>query len=414
MHPNPFFIKFASVANSPSVPQRILVLLLFLAAGLSAQQRTNEQVLARAELGRKTIEIGDQVWLEVNISAPPGTEVSGLAPGHIDGLDGLETIESGELNLVAEKPERLLQQRFLITCFDTGYVAVPPLPFVFRAASGALDTAYTNDLLLQVNAVPVGDDEEIMPIKPIIEEPLNLLDFWWLFLLLIIGGLAYLFYTIQQRRKADAPPPPPPPPAYVVALNALEQLEGKELWQQNQTKAYYSELTRILREYLEGRFSVPALEMTTRQITDKLGRRADFDKSRVKELSNLLQLSDLVKFAKARPAEDLHVEGLERVRSFVNETGIEQQTVTEADSQTVAEGPVAVVEGREGNRVAGESAVPLTSPAPASAPLESDSQIVKKSDSTDGEPRISNTSDASNVSPLPRRGTGGEGNTEEE
>ena len=305
------------------MPQRLLILLIFLAAGLSAQQSTNEQVLARAELGRKTIQIGDQIWLTVNISAPPGTEVSGLAPEYIDALDGLETIDAKDLSVMAEVPERLLQQRVLITSFDTGYIAVPPLPYIYKAADGRLDTAYTNDLLLTVNALPVTGDEEIMPIKPIIEEPLNLLDFWWLFLLLIVAGLGYLLYVIQKRRQADAPPPPPPPPAYIVALDALKELEGKELWQQSQTKEYYSELTHILREYLEGRFDVQALEMSTRQITDKLSKRNDFDKVQAKELGNLLEISDLVKFAKARPAVELHAEGMDRVRAFVKETGIE-------------------------------------------------------------------------------------------
>lgn len=321
---------------------RLLFLLIFSAAGLSGQQSTNEQVLARAELGRKTIELGDQIWLEVNISAPPGTELSGLPPGYIDGLDGLEAIEEKALNVVAETPERLLQQRFLITSFDTGYIAVPPLPFVFRAADGRTDTAYTNDLLLTVKALPVSDDGELQPIKPIIEEPLNLLDFWWLFVLLFLVAAGYAAYKYRQRMAKVAPPPPPPPPAHVIALRALDQLEGKQLWQNEQTKAYYSELTRILREYLEGRFNVQALEMTTRQITTKLSQRNDFDQGLAKELGNLLQLSDLVKFAQARPAVELHPEGLRRVRTFVETTGA-----------VVAE----------------EAVAPPTFPAPAAAPV---------------------------------------------
>ncbi len=358
------------------MPQIHLILLIFLSAGLTAQQSTNEQVLVRAELASKNIEIGDQIWMEVNISAPPGTEVAGLAPDHIDALDGLETIDAKKLNVVAETPELLLQQRFLITSFDTGYIAVPPLPFVYKAANGRLDTAYSNDLLLSVSALPVGDDEEIMPIKPIIEEPLNLLDFWWLFLLLIVAGLAYLLYVIQQRRKAAAPPPPPPPPAYVVALDALKELEGKKLWQQSQTKAYYSELTHILREYLEGRFDVQALEMTTRQITKQLSQRNDFDKVRAKELSNLLQISDLVKFAKARPAEELHAEGLERVRSFVKETGEETPPSSVEEDGSSAQIPAKEVAD-------GVNDKPSTPIAPAAAPKESASQLVKESSNTD-------------------------------
>jgi hypothetical protein len=345
------------------VAQRLIVFLLLLTASLTAQQSTNEQVLARAELGRKTIKLGDQIWLEVNISAPPGTEVSGLAPGYINELPGLEVIQEKAISVVAETPERLLQQRFLITSFDTGYIAVPSLPFVFRAAGGLMDTAFTNGLLLTVKALPVTDDGELQPIKPIIEEPLNLLDFWWLFLVLVLAAGGYFVYKYRQRMAQVAPPPPPPPPAYVVALGALDQLESKQLWQNEQTKAYYSELTRILREYLEGRFDVQALEMTTRQITTKLGQRTDFDQGLAKELGKLLQLSDLVKFAQARPAVELHPEGLLRVRTFVATTG----QVAEVESPALSTSPAALLNGVEVqfDRL---SASPAAAPVIASVP----------------------------------------------
>ncbi|MEM9930935.1 MAG: hypothetical protein AAF840_14030, partial [Bacteroidota bacterium] len=156
---------------------------------------------------------------------------------------------------------------------------------------------------------------------PIIEEPLNWLDFWPLYLLVALGSMGYTIWYNRKRRQRQAPPPPPPPPAHVVALRELDTLEGKKLWQQDLTKEYYSELTRILREYLEGRFDVQAMEMTTRQITSALERRMDFASEQSKELSQLLQLSDLVKFAQARPAVELHAEGLQRVRTFVEDTG---------------------------------------------------------------------------------------------
>jgi len=302
------------------MPQRLFVILLLFSSWLPAQQATNEQVLARAELANREITIGDQIWMEVNVSAPPGTEVSGLQNGYLNTLPGLESLRETNLNVVAQDPELLLQQRFLITSFDTGYIAVPPLPFVFKSADGRLDTAYTNDLLLRVKSFPVNDDDDLRPIKPIIEEPLNWLDFWPLYLLIALGAVAYGIWTYFKRQQRQAPPPPPPPPPHIIALGALEKLEAKELWQQERTKEYYSELTRILREYLEGRFDLQAMEMTTRQITSDLRQRADFDSGQEKELSNLLQLSDLVKFAQAKPAEELHPQSLARVKSFVRDT----------------------------------------------------------------------------------------------
>lgn len=305
------------------MPHRLLIILILLSTPLMAQQATNEQVLARVELATKEITIGDQIWMEVNVSAPPGTDVSGLQEGYLNTLPGLEALRENDLNVTAQNPELLLQQRFLVTSFDTGYIAIPPLPYVFKAADGRIDTAYTNDLLLRVKSFPVDEDNELRPIKPIIEEPLNWLDFWPLYLLLVAGGLGYATWLYFKRQKRQAPPPPPPPPPHVVALSALDQLESKELWQNEHTKEYYSELTRILREYLEGRFDLQALEMTTRQITNRLTQRSDFDQVKARELSDLLQLSDLVKFAKARPAAELHPESLIRVRTFVKDTGID-------------------------------------------------------------------------------------------
>jgi len=321
------------------MPQRLFLFLLLLSIPL---------LLARVELATKEITIGDQIWMQVNISAPPGTAVSGLQSGHLNTLPGLEALQEKELNVTAQTPELLLQQRFLITSFDTGYISIPPLPYVFNAPDGRLDTAYTNDLLLRVKSFPVDEDSELRPIKPIIEEPLNWLDFWPLYLLLAAGAIGYAVWIYFQRQKR-APPPPPPPPPHIIALNALDQLEGKQLWQNEETKAYYSELTHILREYLEGRFDLQALEMTTRQITTRLTQRSDFDQVKARELSDLLQLSDLVKFAKARPAAELHPESLARVRAFVKDTGLD---------------PVS----NDGDDVVIASPAPPTSPAPAAPP----------------------------------------------
>jgi len=288
---------------------------------LVAQQSTNKSVLARAELAQNKIDIGDQIWLDVKISAPPGTKISALPTGYINTLDGLEVVDEKDMMTTSEAPELLLQQRMLITSFDTGYIAIPPLPYFFTAIDGRADTAYTNDLLLHVRAFPIDEDNELRPIKPIIEEPLNWLDFWPLYLILAVGGVGYLLWTIRQRKSRVAPPPPPPPPADEVALAELLALEKKGLWEKDEVKDYYSELTRILREYLEGRFSVPAMEMTTRQITTELGQRENLDRLQRSELGELLQLSDMVKFAKAEPAANLHARGLDRVREFVKDTG---------------------------------------------------------------------------------------------
>ncbi len=306
----------------------LLFLLLFPGTRVPAQAPTNRTVNARAELASKEITIGDQLYLDINVSAPPGTQVRPLDPARIDGLPGIEVIKDEELREVATTPELLLEHRFLITSFDTGYVSIPALPIYFTDAFGLADTAYTNDLLLTVKGAVVSAEDDILPIKPIIEEPRNLADYWWVFLILLVVVLVLGYREFRRRQSAVAPPPPPPPPAHVRALAQLDALEAQALWQHGRTEDYYVELTRILRRYLEDRFNIPALEQTTRQITNALDQRAGLDQGQRTELGELLQLSDLVKFARATPAEELHPRGLQRVREFVRKTGMEEGPTT--------------------------------------------------------------------------------------
>ncbi|MCP9234420.1 hypothetical protein [Lewinella sp. JB7] len=305
-----------------------LLLLLCFGAGLIAQQATNRTVNVRAELARKEITIGDQIYLDVNISAPPGTRVYPIAPAALNELPGLEVIRDEELRTIAEQPERLLEQRILITSFDTGYVTIPPLAIFFEDAGGRADTAFTTDLLLTVKGAVVSAEDDILPIKPIIEEPRNLLDYWWVFALLALTLIVVGVREYRRRRAAVAPPPPPPPPAHVRALAELDALEARQLWQNGQTDAYYVELTHILRAYLEARFGIPALELTTRQITTRLQSQEGLAVAEREELAQLLRLSDEVKFAKAVPAEDLHPRGMQRVRDFVRATGVDPAAET--------------------------------------------------------------------------------------
>ena len=303
------------------VTRTSLILLVALVASvpLPAQQSTNRTVNARADLARKEITIGDQLYLTVSISAPPGTVVYPVSGAGIEEAEGIEVIREEDLTTVAETPELLLEQRFLITSFDTGYLAIPPLPVYFDGPGGGRDTAFTADLRLTVRAAVVTDEEDIMPIKPIIEEPRNWRDYWWLFILVGLLLAVIAFRELRKRQTAVPPPPPPPPPPHEVALARLNALEQRQLWQSGDTDTYYVELTAILRTYLQDRFGIPAREMTTRQIVGALDRQG-LNREQRGELSELLQLSDLVKFAKATPAEELHPQGLERVRAFVTET----------------------------------------------------------------------------------------------
>lgn len=315
-------VSWWPVLNFRMIRPNFILFFCLLATVLVAQPQSSTGVLARAEVDRTKPEIGDKIWLKVLISAPPGTQVEAIDFKVAMPDFGAENLDIRPRTTIAETPELLLEQRVNIQLFDTGYLFVPELAFPYRLADGTQDTAKTESLLITVSGIPVSEDDELMPIKPIIKEPLNWLDFWPAYLaafVLLAGYLVFMWYRRQERSRVE-PPPPPPKPAHVIALERLDDLENAQLWQKGDINPYYTRLSYVLRAYLEDRFNVPALESTTRQIDTALAQKSKLSHDQRTELSQLLQLSDLVKFARAEPEENLHQRGLDRVRTFVENT----------------------------------------------------------------------------------------------
>lgn len=296
----------------------LLLLLLAVSADLAAQR----DVLARAQLDTNRITIGDQVWLRVQVSAPPGTDITTIADGALVGGQQLEVLEKREPVTLTTEPELLIEQRWRLTTWDSGYVNIPPLEVIYRNPAGSADTTRTRPLRLTVLYPPAAADRQIEDIKPIIEEPLRWTDFWPLYLALGLALLAGLGFWLYRRRSREVPPPPPAVvvPAHERALQRLQELEQQRLWQQGRIKAYQSELTHILRRYLEEAFGVPALETTTRELDRALEKGNHLDAGQRQRLIGLLQIADMVKFARAEPTADIHERGMQDVRRFILDT----------------------------------------------------------------------------------------------
>jgi hypothetical protein len=108
-------------------------------------------------------------------------------------------------------------------------------------------------------------------------------------------------------------------PAHEIAFEKLEELRMAELWKKDRVKEHQTQLSFIVREYLENRYQIKALESTTAEITRDLNT-AELEAKDVSELRDLLQIADLVKFAKAKPKEDIHARFLQQVFDFVERT----------------------------------------------------------------------------------------------
>ena len=112
-------------------------------------------------------------------------------------------------------------------------------------------------------------------------------------------------------------------------MKKLSKLRQEKLWLKDKDKEYQSQLTHTIREYLEKRYQIKALESTTGELKKALGDKVTTDQN--SELINILQIADLVKFAKAQTTDDLNEQFLDRADDFVRDTQDQMEGWNEQD-----------------------------------------------------------------------------------
>lgn len=212
--------------------------------------------------------------------------------------------------------------------WDPGYFMLLIGEVVIEDQYGEEKTLYpptSQGQLLFIQAPDLTQEGEIemLPIKDIMREGWHWLDFKWLYM--VVGALLLFLFLInrptrQRKRKAKKIEKTIViRPAHEVALEKLEELRESELWKKDQIKEFQTRLSFIVREYLENRYGIKALESTTAEINRDL-TKVEMNAQDISQLRDLLQIADLVKFAKAKPKEDIHARFLQQAVDFVDRT----------------------------------------------------------------------------------------------
>ncbi|MEO1435027.1 MAG: hypothetical protein AAFV80_05780 [Bacteroidota bacterium] len=314
-------------------------MLLFTCLGGQAQN-------VSVDLDSAQIMIGDQVRLNLTASFPVGSEV--FFPNiEAENLGKIEILDISEIDTIKTDPEILAQQRILISAYDSGYLEIPGLLFTFVLPDGRRFNELSENLVLEVYVPQVDTTAQIAPIKSIMKEPFKLIDAVP-FLALFGGIMAVILLGLFVFQRLTAKPveieePPIVIPPYVTAYRKLDQLKEDKLWQKGEIKTYQSRLTFILREYIGGQYQFNALESTTEEILNQLREVAISGDWKIR-LRELLQIADLVKFAKAKPGADFHEKALEDAYRFVDETRKLAQSTKEESAEAEEVNPYDEVE----------------------------------------------------------------------
>lgn len=298
----------------------ILITLLALLPAL----RSAAQPSISSKIDTRQVTVGDQVRLF--IEATPAKNERLIWATFPDTFNSLEIVEKGKIDTVKQGEIITYKQRLLITGWDSGMFTIPAFAFTSVPQGAQPYTIHTDSFALIVQTVAVDTTQAFKPIADIIAVKMSWRDYIWY----IVGALVAIALTVflinYFRKNKKVAAPAPPPPAYVEtvnekALRLLNELEQKQLWQNGQIKEYYSELTDVLRNYIEERFRTQALELTTDEMLAVVRKHKEMMRHH-DALRTILQTADMAKFARAEPLPQEHVDTMELTRQFVKETPV--------------------------------------------------------------------------------------------
>ena len=255
-----------------------------------------QKPMIKVEIDTTNIRIGEQFNLQISVG-----EIQNVIIPKLE-LKGLEIIDSTKIDTLNNS----LIRRYILTGFDSGSFYIPQQQIFVKNQAFLTDSLLVNVATIAIDTTKVKK----FPIKSIKSEPFTFDDFK-IYAYLLIAALAIIsfwiyWFVVRKQKENEEEATYKAMPPYEEAIYRLNELDEKLLWQNNKIKEYYSELTEIIRGYIERELKVPALENTTDEVLDMLKDFKDSDaiqtsKETLKKLKELLREADLVKFAKSKP-----------------------------------------------------------------------------------------------------------------
>lgn len=305
--------------------QIFLFFLIFLMVYSVFGQDEKPLIEVRSDVDTAQITIGDRITYSLTIDHIKGMRIEQPGPGVNLGQFEIKDYHIADPEEYGDRVR--LRYTYVISVFDTGKFTIPPFPVAYFPQ----DTAKTYKIIeaspidIYVRSVISDEKRELKDIKAPLWIPFSytMIIIIALIVILILGG-GYLGYRIYRQRKEKGylfKPPPPPRPAHEIALQELELLLAKDYLNNGHFKQFYIEISEIIRRYIEGRYFVPALEETSREIIQELEKQ-EMEVHQKGGLADFLELSDLVKFAKYIPGSDENEKTSDWARNFIEETKI--------------------------------------------------------------------------------------------
>ena len=308
--------KLKGSISAWSVPV-LLLCFLFFANPVIAQL----QPVIHSKADTTNIKIGEQIKFTVTVEVDSTAQVF-FPEGQT--FSPLETVEAFKTDTTRKKDRITLQKIYALTQFDSGSYVLPAQRIEING-----DGFFTDSLQVDVATVAVDTvNQKMYDIKPLISVQKSNSDLWKILLVVLLiiaiaGGLIYWFIIRKKPLTEDEKVALLPP--YDRALLELKRLENSKYLIEDKYKAYYSELTAIVRSYLEEEVHISALESTTGELINKLEMLQDagelkLQDNTIKQFESILQTADLVKFARSKPPTKVAEQDRKAIEEIVIKT----------------------------------------------------------------------------------------------
>ena len=274
-----------------------LILYFLFSATVFGQQK---QVQTSIDTTKNKIGAEFKLTLKTNVDT-----LSKVVFPNVKNFGALEVIQSYPIDTIKKNDRYELVKKYGLAQFDSGKYTIPSVRILINSKAFLSDSLRVEVANVEVDTLK----QKMYDIKDIAPADNSIGDWWkWILVLLIIAGLGALAYWYVKKHKEKKEEGEIYKTPIEKATNLLNTLEKKELWQRGEIKEYYSELTDIVRIYIEEAIEVPAMESTTSELIQalkiaSLKKKMELSKETIDNLFTVLKQADLVKFAKSKPLD---------------------------------------------------------------------------------------------------------------
>ena len=283
---------------------------------------SDEPARLAATLSTNTIRIGDPIDLTLTALHRPGTRIEFPPLEH--GKDVIVRSPGAPETLPADGDlERTTRHYTLTSLVVSNHIVAENAPVLIHLPDGTTSTQSMPFASFEVVTSLADGETELRPMDMTPALWPAPPSHWLLILLTVLAVLALaaaaLWFFARRVSVVLAKPTPPPPP-HVTALAALAAMRAEDWTGDDKQEPFFVRLSGIVRTYVEARFGIRAPERTTEEFIRDATRSRDLTPSQRRRLTDFLETSDLVKFARHRPASTELLTALDSAETFVRET----------------------------------------------------------------------------------------------